>query len=50
MRSGNMAAHYEVSGIPPITYLTAPLSGSTTTLSANILITYNYPCYRYISI
>ena len=38
MRSGNMAAHYEVSGIPPQTYLTAPLSGSTTTLSANILI------------
>jgi hypothetical protein len=38
MRSGNMAAHYEVSGIPPQTFLTAPLSGSTTTLSANILI------------
>jgi hypothetical protein len=38
MRSGNMAAHYEVAGIPPLTYLTAPLSGSTTTLSANILI------------
>jgi hypothetical protein len=38
MRSGNMAAHYEVSGIPPQTYLTAPLSGSSTTLSADILI------------
>lgn len=38
MRSGNMAAHYEVSGIPPQTYLTAPLSGSSTTLSAAILI------------
>ena len=38
MRSGNMAAHYEVSGIPPQTFLTAPLSGSTTTLSANVLI------------
>jgi hypothetical protein len=38
MRSGNMAAHYEVSGIPPQTFLTAPLSGSTTTLSADILI------------
>ena len=38
MRSGNMAAHYEVAGIPPLTYLTAPLSASTTTLSANILI------------
>jgi hypothetical protein len=36
MRSGNMAAHYEVSAIPPITYLTAPLSASTTTLSAAI--------------
>jgi hypothetical protein len=38
MRSGNMAAHYEVSGIPPQTFLTAPLSGSSTTLSADILI------------
>jgi hypothetical protein len=38
MRSGNMAAHYEVSGIPPQTFLTAPLSGSNTTLSADILI------------
>jgi hypothetical protein len=38
MRSGNMGAHYEVSGIPPQSFLTAPLSGSTTTLSANILI------------
>ncbi len=36
MRSGNMAAHYEVSGIPPISFLTAPLSASTTTLSAAI--------------
>lgn len=39
MRSGNMAAHYEVSGIPPQSYLTATLSGSTTTLSSGILIT-----------
>ena len=38
MRSGNMSAHYEVAGIPPLTYLTAPLSASTTTLSADILI------------
>jgi hypothetical protein len=38
MRSGNMAAHYEVSGIPPQTYLTAGLSGSTTTISSDILI------------
>ena len=38
MRSGNMAAHYEVAGIPPLTYLTAPLSASTTTLSSAILI------------
>jgi len=38
MRSGNMAAHYEVAGIPPLTYLTAPLSASTTTISANLLI------------
>jgi hypothetical protein len=38
MRSGNMAAHYEVSGIPPQTFLTAPLSATGTTLSANILI------------
>jgi hypothetical protein len=38
MRSGNMGAHYEVSGIPPQTFLTAPLSASSTTLSADILI------------
>mgnify|MGYP000536274255 CR=1 FL=1 len=38
MRSGNMAAHYEVSGIPPQTFLTAPLSGVGTTLTADILI------------
>jgi hypothetical protein len=38
MRSGNMAAHYEVSGIPPQTFLTAGLSASTTTTSADILI------------
>lgn len=38
MRSGNMAAHYEVSGIPPISFLTAPLSASTTTLSAAITV------------
>ena len=37
MRSGNMAAHYEVSGIPPISFLTAPLSNLTTTLSSAIL-------------
>jgi len=39
LRSGNMSAHYEVSGIAPTTYATASLSASTTTLSANILIT-----------
>jgi hypothetical protein len=33
MRSGNMAAHYEVSGIPPMTYPIAPLSNSNTTIS-----------------
>ena len=37
MRSGNMAAHYEVSGIPPMSFLTAPLSNLTTTLSSAIL-------------
>jgi hypothetical protein len=36
MRSGNMAAHYEVSGIPPLSYLTAPLSNSTTSTTAAI--------------
>ena len=36
MRSGNMAAHYEVSGIPPLSFLTAPLSNVGTTLSAAI--------------
>ena len=36
MRSGNMAAHYEVSGIPPTSFLTAPLSASSTTISAAI--------------
>ena len=36
MRSGNMAAHYEVSGIPPLSYLTAPLSDTATSISANI--------------
>ena len=38
MRSGNMAAHYEVSGTPAQTFLTAPLSATGTTLSADILI------------
>ena len=37
MRSGNMAAHYEVSGISPQTYPVAALSGSTTTISADVL-------------
>ena len=37
MRSGNMAAHYEVSGISPLTYPVAALSGSTTTISADVL-------------
>jgi len=36
MRSGNMAAHYEVSGIPPLSFLTAPLSNSSTILGAAI--------------
>jgi len=36
MRSGNMAAHYEVSGIPPMSYLIAPLSASTTTITSAI--------------
>jgi hypothetical protein len=36
MRSGNMAAHYEVSGIGPSTYLTAALSNTTTTISADV--------------
>jgi hypothetical protein len=36
MRSGNMAAHYEVSGIPPLSYLTAPLSGNLTNISSAI--------------
>ena len=38
MRSGNMAAHYEVSGIPPQTFLTAGLSSSTTTITSDVLI------------
>jgi hypothetical protein len=37
MRSGNMAAHYEVTGIGPSTYITSDLSGGTTTISANVL-------------
>lgn len=36
MRSGNMAAHYEVSGFGPSTYLVAGLSNSTTTITADI--------------
>jgi hypothetical protein len=38
MRSGNMAAHYEVSGTPAQTFLTAPLSGSNTFISTDISI------------
>jgi len=38
MRSGNMAGHYEVSGVPPITYLAASLSNSFTTLPAAITV------------
>ena len=37
MRSGNMCAHYEVTGIGPSTYLTSALSDSTTSISANVL-------------
>jgi hypothetical protein len=36
MRSGNMGAHYESSGIAPTTVLTASLSNSNSTLSAGI--------------
>jgi hypothetical protein len=39
LRSGNMSAHYEVSGIAPLTVLTASLSSATTTVSSNVLIT-----------
>jgi hypothetical protein len=39
LRSGNMSAHYEVSGIAPTTYPTQALAASGTTISANILIT-----------
>jgi hypothetical protein len=39
LRSGNMSAHYEVSGLAPTTYPIQPLSASTTTISADILIT-----------
>jgi hypothetical protein len=41
MRSGNMAAHYEVSGFGPSTYLTAGLSSSTTTITADITAAIN---------
>jgi hypothetical protein len=37
MRSGNMAAHYEVSGIGPSTYLTSALSANTTTITSDVL-------------
>ena len=36
MRSGNMAAHYEVSGIGPSTYLTSALANSNTSTSADV--------------
>jgi hypothetical protein len=36
MRSGNMGAHYESSGIAPTTFLTSSLSNSNSTLSAGI--------------
>jgi hypothetical protein len=39
LRSGNMSAHYEVSGLAPTTYPTQSLSASTTTISADTLIT-----------
>jgi hypothetical protein len=38
MRSGNMAAHYEVAGIAPTTYPTAALSATNTTITSDILI------------
>jgi hypothetical protein len=38
MRSGNMAAHYEVSGIPPQTFATANLAAGNTTITSDILI------------
>ena len=37
MRSGNMCAHYEVSGIGPSTYLTSALSASTTTITSDVV-------------
>ena len=39
LRSGNMSAHYEVSGIAPTTFATAALSSSTTTITSDLLIT-----------
>ena len=39
MRTGNMAAHYEVSGIAPTTYAVQSLSASQTTTTADVLIT-----------
>jgi hypothetical protein len=39
LRSGNMSAHYEVSGLAPTTYPVQALAASGTTVSANILIT-----------
>jgi hypothetical protein len=39
MRSGNMAAHYEISGLGPTTFATAGLAASGTTTTAAILIT-----------
>jgi hypothetical protein len=39
LRSGNMSAHYEVSGLAPTTYPVQALAASGTTTSADILIT-----------
>ena len=42
MRSGNMSAHYESSGLNPITTLTATLTAVTTT-SIDVVSTANFP-------
>jgi hypothetical protein len=42
MRSGNMSAHYESSGLNPVTQLTATLSSATTS-SIDVVSTANFP-------
>ena len=37
MRSGNMAAHYELSSLGPMTYPVQALSANSTTISANVV-------------